>query len=440
MLNYVRTLRNLNRNVLLYLAATSLLGFAVDGGVFSVLFNIYLLRLGFGPEFIGQVAAAGLLAFSFAALPAGSIGERWGYRAIMVTGLILMSGSGFLLPVAEFLPHRWIAPAIFTLYVLLYVGMGFYYVNAVPYIMSISTDDERNRAFSLQTALIALAAFTGSLSGGFLPRLFAMILAVDQQQAAAYRYPLMLAAVVLLPSVWILFAIRRPHPEILSEPVPAIAESAPVPVKSTRWGLYSPVLITLLLLSTVRFFQVGGVATVFTFFNVYMDAKLAVPTAEIGLIVAAARLIGVFAALSTPVLVARWGAAQTVLFASTVGALSIIPLALIPYWLAAGIGFIGLTAISSMRYPAYMIYGTGLVPPKWRGTLAGMGEFFGGLSFSGLAFIGGWMAENQGFAALFWLGGALTLAGTLLFYLWFMLPRNKHKVAQTPEVTSEPLV
>jgi predicted MFS family arabinose efflux permease len=190
----------------------------------------------------------------------------------------------------------------------------------------------------------------------------------------------------------------------------------------------------------VRFFQVSGVATVYTFFNVYMDTKLAVETSQIGLIVASARLIGVFAALSTPILVSRWGAASTVLFASTVGALSILPLVFIPFWLAAGIGFIGVTAISSMRFPAYMIYATSIVPPNWRGTMAGMGEFFGGLSFAGLAYVGGYMAEHQGFPSLFLLGGALTLTGTLLFYIWFMLPRNKPLPAPAAKVSSEPLL
>jgi predicted MFS family arabinose efflux permease len=206
-----------------------------------------------------------------------------------------------------------------------------------------------------------------------------------------------------------------------------MSEHEPItaPIASSRWGLYSPVLITLLLLSIVRFFQVSGVATVYTFFNVYMDTELAVPTSQIGLVAAFARLIGVFAALSTPLLVTRWGAALTVLFASIIGTVSILPLALIPLWPAAGLGYIGITAISSMRFPAYMIYSTALVPPNWRGTLAGMGEFAGGLSFAGLAFIGGSMVEAQGFTPLFLLGGALTLVGTLLFYLWFMFPRSK---------------
>src|SRR5688572_23718422 len=133
LITYVRTLRDLNRNVLLYLAATALLGFAFDGGVFSVLFNLYLLRLGFGPEFIGQVAASGLLAFSLASLPAGSMGERWGYRFMMVLGLVMIVSGGILLPLAELLPTHWIGPNIIALYILMFAGLGFYFVNAVPY-------------------------------------------------------------------------------------------------------------------------------------------------------------------------------------------------------------------------------------------------------------------------------------------------------------------
>ena len=440
MLNYVRTLRNLNRNVLLYLTATALLGFAFDGGVFSVLFNLYLLRLGFGPELIGQVAAAGLLSFSLASLPAGSFGERWGYRAVMVVGLSMIVGGGVLLPAAELLPAPLVPSGIITLYAIMFAGLGLYFVNAVPYVMSISTDDERNRTFSMQTALLAFAAFTGSLGGGYLPRFFAMLLSLDPDSAVAYRYPLVLAVVLLLPSIWILFAIRRPTIETHSEPVALPIVSAAAPVAPTRWMFQSPIVIVLVMLSTVRFFQVSGVATVYTFFNVYMDTELAVATANIGLIAAFARLLGVFAALSTPILVTRWGAAPTVLLASLIGTVSILPLALIPLWPAAGLGYMGITAISSMRFPAFMIFATAQVPPNWRGTLAGWGEFAGGLAFTGLAFIGGSMAENQGFSSLFLLGGALSLVGTLLFWLWFMLPRNRRMAAPVAGVSSEPLV
>ena len=427
LLNYVHTLRSLNRNVLLYLAATALIGLSFDGGVFTVLFNLYLLRLDFGPEFIGQVASAGLLAFALASLPAGTIGERWGYRATMVIGLAMMIAGGLLVPLAEFLPARWTGPLILSLYVLMYAGLGLYFVNAVPFVMAISTDDERNQAFSMQTALLALAAFIGALGAGFLPRIFAALLSMEPQQPAPYRYPLLLASIMLIPSIGFLSRVRRTIPEPATETLAVVAEHAPStnPITSSRWRFDSPILVILVLLSTVRFFQVSGVATASTFFNVYMDAELAVPTPQIGLITALARFIGIFAALTTPFFVARIGAPRTVLLASSISTLSMLPLALIPIWPAAGLGYIGVMGMSSMRFPSFMIFSMGLVPPSWRGTLAGIGEFSGGLSFAGLALLGGSMVEAQGFKPFFLLGGALTLVGTLLFYLWFILPREK---------------
>jgi MFS family permease len=190
------------------------------------------------------------------------------------------------------------------------------------------------------------------------------------------------------------------------------------------------------MLSTVRFFQVSSVATVYTFFNVYMDTELAVETSQIGLIAGVARLVGVFAALSTPGLISRFGAANTVLLSSLIGTIGILPLALISTWPAASLGYLGVTAISSMRFPSFMIFATALVPPNWRGTMAGVGEFAGGLSFAGLALIGGSMVENQGFSALFLLGGGLTLVGTLLFYVWYVLPRPKQPDAAVTELSS----
>jgi hypothetical protein len=44
-----------------------------------------------------------------------------------------------------------------------------------------------------------------------------------------------------------------------------------------------------------------------TFFNVYLDAGLAVPSAQIGTIMGAAQLLPIVAALAAPILMARLG-------------------------------------------------------------------------------------------------------------------------------------
>jgi hypothetical protein len=72
---YAQKLRLFNRDVRLYMVTWILAGFCFVG-IYMVLFNLYLLRLGYDPEFIGLVNAAGSLAFAILSLPAGALGGR----------------------------------------------------------------------------------------------------------------------------------------------------------------------------------------------------------------------------------------------------------------------------------------------------------------------------------------------------------------------------
>ena len=76
MKSYLQTIRLFNRNVRLYLFAVAMIGFSYIG-LFVVLFNLYLLRLGYGASFIGVLNAAGPLTFILISLPASSFGRRW---------------------------------------------------------------------------------------------------------------------------------------------------------------------------------------------------------------------------------------------------------------------------------------------------------------------------------------------------------------------------
>ena len=87
--DYLRTLRLFNRNVRLYLIVSFVLGLTVWGGIYSVLLNLYLLRLGYDPEFVGLISASGYLGFAVFCLPAGALGGRWGNRRTMIAGLSL---------------------------------------------------------------------------------------------------------------------------------------------------------------------------------------------------------------------------------------------------------------------------------------------------------------------------------------------------------------
>lgn len=442
--DYLKIVRTFNRNILLYLTATAILGFAIDGGVYAVIFNLYLVRLGYGPEFIGQINSAGLTTFALTSLPAGALASRFPARPLMAIGLLLMIGGAFLLPLAEFIPGN-SAPWLMLGFITVYFGLALYFVPAVPFIFDVTEPAERSPVFSAQTALLALAAFIGSLTGGFLPTIFAHGLDMGLDQPTPYRYTLIVAAVLMMPALLAIWRTNATRQEEDDEPGPALDPATvalPVEAKTPlqkRWrGIQASAFTLVLLLCIVRFFQVTSIGASVTFFNVYMDTGLGVETSTIGVVSAIARLIGVPAALITPLLVMRWGARSTVAFAGIAGVVSLLPLALSPLWGIVGAGYIGVIAFSAMRYPAFLGYSMEKVPRRWRGTLSGASETAGGLSFAFMALVGGYIIANQGFGTLFLLSAILTLFGTFLFWIWFMRPRTAETSPQPSPVSTPP--
>ena len=70
MSDYLQTLRLFSPKLRLFLLAMGVMAM-VPFGIIAVLFNLYLLRLGFDARYIGLLAGLGQLVWAAAALPAG---------------------------------------------------------------------------------------------------------------------------------------------------------------------------------------------------------------------------------------------------------------------------------------------------------------------------------------------------------------------------------
>lgn len=408
---YWQMIRSFNRDARLLLLSVAVVGFALDGTI-AVLLNLYLLRLEYGPEFVGVVNSGGLLAFALFSLPAGMIGSHWGSRRAMMAGYGVALLGGVLLPGAELLPVVVQPAGLVGSYVVTMLGMSLVFVNMGPYLMAVTSPEQRSHAFAVESALLSLAAFGGSLLAGFLPGWLAGWLGVSLDSPAAYRYPLLGAALLLGVGLVLMRQTGRlsRRQRVVFQRVDATAVSP----------LTRPLLITLGAIALIRFLQVAGVGTMFTFFNVYYDEGRQVPTTTIGIITALGRLLAVPAALSTSLLATRWGNGRLVIFASLATATLMLPLALASNWLVSGLGYVGAMAFTSMRFPAFLVYSLELVPESRRATLNGVNEMAAGLSFSLMALGGGYLITAFGYRALFLLGAAITAVGTLVFYLFHM--------------------
>ena len=406
---FVQDLRVLRPAVARYFVTIAVVGFAVDGGVYAVLLNLFLLRLGYGTEQIGLINAVGTLTFALSSLPAGALGARWGSQRMLLIGLGMLFVGCMLIPFADILAPTWRLPWLLVNEIVMYMGLALYFVNTAPYVLGVVSPAQRNQIFSLQTALLSLAAFAGSLVGGLLPPTLAGSMGMSTEQPAPFRYALLVAGLALLPAILVLRGARPGAVPPQAEPA---ADAAGAPAAAAVVGL-------LALIALVRLLQVSGLAALTTFFNVYLDTELLLPTAMIGTIIACGRLLGVPAALATSALTARFGNRAVVIGASLGTALSILPIALIPHWGAAGLSFIGVIGLSWIRYAASTVYFLELVPPARRATVSGVTEMAAGITFTVLTFGGGYAIALVGYRSLFLAGAMLTGLSALVFWRAF---------------------
>ena len=407
--SYWGALRSFHRDVRLYLGASALNGL-VSNGIRAVLGNLYLLRLGYGPEEIGLFTAVGLVVFTLACLPAGALGRRWSASRALTAGTALLVASIGLVPLVELVPRTWWIAWLVGANVINGLGLALYHVSGMPFLMAATGSEERDHAFSLNASLEPLASFLGSLLGGVLPGLLAALLAVSAEGAEAYRYSLAIAALLLVPAVLLL----RAAGEVGAGP----PERRAAAVRRAPYGLIA-------MLALVVVFRYAGKGTVDTFYNVYLDAGLGLSTTLIGVLIAVGKLSAASAALATPLLTARWGRSRVIVVATLAIGLLILPLALLPHWAAAGLGFVGLSAFSSIAITAMRVYSQEAVSPAWRFAMSGALVMGAGLSASAMAFGGGYLIPSIGYSGLFLAGAGLTVAGAALFWGYFRVPRGE---------------
>jgi MFS family permease len=413
--SYLQTVRLFSRDLRIFLVTAVLVAVAWDG-IRVVLLNLYVLRLGYGPESVGLINSIGGLAFALMCLPAGALGTRFGSRSMLIAGLGLLSIGFFLLPVAELLTAAWRMASLLTTTLLAWFGYALYLVNGLPFMMDATQPEERNHAFSVHIALVPAAAFAGSLLAGLLPGVTAGLLGTSLEEAAAYRFPLWLAALLLVSGVLVLLPARpttRQH-------APAVATNTTVPASRASTGRANVIPYGLILaIGLIMGLRFGGRGTVLTFFNVYLDDGLGASAALIGTLAAVGQLLSIPAALLAPVLTARWGIARTIFWGSLGMAVFALPLALVPHWAAAGAGLAAVTASFMVTAGPMRMFSQELVAPRWRATMASSFMLGQGLALFVASLAGGYVIVSLGYPALFLVAAALMGAGALLFWSRF---------------------
>jgi MFS family permease len=368
--SYIARMRSFSRNARLYLLFVLLTTFNV--GIYGVIFNLYILRLGFREDFLGLILSLSSASIGLFAIPAAFVCDRWGPKRTLLLSYAILSASLLLLYTAtsqEILVVASTAQGI-ALSLSLVTGATFMVENSTAY--------ERMHLFSLYYVVYTLSMLSGNLIGGLLPGLLEGVLSSETGAVMAYRLTLYLSLVATMLSFLPLVYIKDRCPK----------EKA----AEKQLSIYRSVILDKNVRRMVLVFCLIGLGwgTSLPYFNVYFDLVLGASTAQIGIIFSLSQLIMAAGYFLVPMLTSRMG---KILMASVVQAVSIPFLLIFAFTssiLVAAFGYVMRYLLMNMANPVLNSYKLEIVKSEQRPiinsltwmacyTFAGIGTYAGGV-------------------------------------------------------------
>ena len=438
--HYVRQFGRFQRNARLYLINTVLSG--VTLGIILVLYNLYLISLGYGTDFIGLVFFVTTAGAAIAIFPAGICVDRYSNKAILIWSSLLIgvAGAGQML-------FRTPLPLLLSVF---FVGVGgaFLLVINAPFLTATSSPAERSSLFSLNIVLTLATTVVGEALGGALPIWFrssALLMAPlpawgtwlisAHPLPRSYQLALLLSGLIALPSFIPLF--------LLADTVPG--QKKPVSMSSFSWQQARKQLASnirmlahatrslhwsklsanpLLALIGVEACMGLGAGLFLPYFNVYFVQHLGASSALFGLIDGAANTLNALATLLAPLLALRFGKVAI----TAVTRLLSIPLMLI-------IGLTGYLPLAALLYPfrqgmadmsngLLQVFSMEQVPHEQRGFANSSYQAAYWLTYAVSASIGGVIIAQAGYAPVFIAGAAFYIV--MISLLWLRFRRVGH--------------
>ncbi len=195
--DYVSHLAHFNRNVRLCFLASMLSGMAQ--GAFTVIFNLYIVALGIGPEVLGRILSAGPFAQAVGSIPAGFLAEIIGYKSAFA----IIYGATGLSQIAQVAS----ANALLIFAAAFVGGLAFAgdFVVRLPFLAANTSESERTHVFSLSSLIFSMSLSLGALLAGYGPDL---LRSLTSDLIVAYRYTLYAAGALTLLSLFPIALIK----------------------------------------------------------------------------------------------------------------------------------------------------------------------------------------------------------------------------------------
>ncbi|HEY7350318.1 MAG TPA: MFS transporter [Ktedonobacterales bacterium] len=439
--SYLRQFGRMNRNARLYLLSNTLNSITV--GIFALLYNLYLVALGYQADFIGWLLVIGVAGGALGMVTTSPLMARLGTKATLFWSSVVAAAAGTL---------QLVIPQAFSLTItsfVLGVAGGIYLVIGAPLLADGSQATARSHIFSLNAALALITAVIGQALGGYLPHLVSLPTISDSgllraiepflvsgAQARSYELALLLAGVIAAPSFLpIILMDPTPPRQPTALPGQRAAKRAGAALAGARQRLSSrfqalkpPRLRTEALkalrgpigqLAMVEGLIGLGAGLFIPYFNLYFVQHLGVSTELYGLITAVSTALMAVTTLAGPFFAARLGKVRAAVlghlislpFLAILGFTRALPLVLAAY-LVRG-------SLMNMAEPVLLSYFMSVVRPTERASANSAYNLgFWGCWAAGGA-LGGVIIAANNFTLPFVLAALIYLLATALLWRCF---------------------
>jgi MFS family permease len=394
--------RSFSRPARLFLLATIFDGIVYSA--WSLFFNFYILERGFSREFLGLANAAPSVGTLLLGIPLGLLSDRIGRKRAMLLGLLFST----LFMAAEVTVT---SPALILAAAFLNGLAGMlYFLSQAPFMIKVSTPENRTLLFSLNFGLVTLAGAFGSVFAGQLPAFFGNVLHVQATSATAYQAVLLVS--VLLSTVTMIPLLLLKEPKA-SPPV----EAQPQPRVPVRRVILRPVTLKLALPNLL----VGsGAAILIPYMNVYFRDRYAITDSSLGLLFSLSALLTGIGSLIGPRLAGSLGSKiRAVVLTQGFSLVFLLVVGFSPFLGLAAMAMLLRGVLMNMAVPLFSAFAMEQVPEQDQATVNGVKEIAWQIGWVFGPYVSGVVQEFYGFTPLFVATGVLYGAAILLTWVFF---------------------
>lgn len=302
-MRYIHQIRegwnNLSLNIKLFFLANVL--FQIGGGMFSVLYNLYIQGLGYGDAMNGKVVSIQSLATALMFIPVGLLGDRSSRKRLLMIGAMF---SGLAFVGRSFLDSEF---SLLSLAVLSGLFASIFQVLAIPFLAESIPMKQRLRIFSYYSSIVLASQVLGSMGGGMLADLFQTF---GMSRITSLQIVLTIGGIATFTAfIPLLFIVEAKRSSATTERIDLtkVEPSAEPKSQSPRsdYKMIGQFAVVQLIIGI-------GSGLVIPYLNLYFTNRFSVSLSAVGLLISLGQIMTIVSMLIGPSLAAKVGSVKAV--------------------------------------------------------------------------------------------------------------------------------